>query len=330
MSTFYIEEIDGQTDFQNETLEIGKKEINLLLVLEADGKSQFNDTVNTIWEVKHIDSFANLNTFKEWNKKYDYKNVCVVHHGNTFSDHNFDKYKKVILGPNMIKAIKDAILKLGEKPDDEYNNDYIEKLVNETEGYTRTINREQLKGLGKNSIESFFCLKMLVGGILEGGNFFSIACNEADDINFLTEIAEFSKRNIKIFANSNFTSIKLNYNYPKSNPVISGYGSILNAYLTSPEYWNDSSGWKYYDTKTKTLTVTKKDLWLYSTKTKIYTLLPRQRNLTYEQNQKQEYAQMYYSKKFKREFINRKETGWGQEGYDSWKKGTEAKFTDFK
>ena len=58
---------------------------------------------------------------------------------------------------------------------------------------------------------------------------------------------------------------------------------------------------------------------------KPYELIFRKKILSKEQLEKEEYAQMYFSKKFKQEFIEK----WKDFEYEKWKKLVEIKYPEF-
>lgn len=318
--TFYVE-IDG-VEYKKETLDIitGK---NLLLCLENDSYNQLLDTVNSNWVVKFLNSMADIEEIiKNYNKN---KNIALIHHGNVYSATKATKDKRVVLDN---KWLSEYIPKVYNSISEEEKKLDIDKLCDLLHEKSKTFYKD---GLEKKVFIAYINLKLLIQSLAENGNYFSIACDEADDESILETIANLTDKKIKVYANSNFTTVNLKYWYPDKNPIIQDYGSILNAYLTTEVNWKDNSGWKYYDSLQKKIIITKKDLWLYSNKkTKVFDLLSREKKLTSAQKQKQEFAQMYFSKKFKKVFINRKSEGWGQEGYNQWKKQIELEYPDFK
>lgn len=84
--------------------------------------------------------------------------------------------------------------------------------------------------------------------------------------------------------------------------------------------------WYCFDTSNNKLTVTNKDLWLYSNKSKIYDLFDRKKVLTNDQKDKKIYAQRYFSKKYKAWYIK----NYGQAAYNKWKLSTEKSYPEFK
>ena len=140
--------------------------------------------------------------------------------------------------------------------------------------------------------------------MLDNSNFFSVACDEADDKDFLKELAMLTNKKMKIFANSNYTTIETSRSFPPTNPYIVNFGSILNEFITMQKNWKDANGWNYLDTSNNKIITTKKDLWIYSAhKSKIYDLFERKKIFTQAQIDKINDNQLFYSKKFKLGYI---------------------------
>ncbi|MDN5476842.1 MAG: hypothetical protein L0G39_07915, partial [Chryseobacterium sp.] len=231
-----------------------KKIINLIITLESDGKYQFDETVK-MWEVRHIPSFANYESFVDICKRSSFKNVAVVHHGNTFSDHTYSKTMKVVLDALAFKTLKNVFEKLPKKDLIALDDEYFENFRKESEKYHQG-------GLELKDIKSYISLKLLLSNMLDGSNFFSVACDEADDKSFLTELGSMTDKEMKFFANSNRSDIKQRaYEEIVSTKEKFHFGSLLNNYLTPTGKFFNSDGWYIFNTKDKTLTTTKKDLW---------------------------------------------------------------------
>lgn len=319
---FRIKEVNGDTSFQDKTLTVGKKKINLLIVLDDDSIEQFSDVKNDIWVVKYIRTFADIQFFKDLNKMYEYKNICIVHHGNTFSDRSFNDSNIVHLHTVEMREIKKAISAVGEQPI-EINDEYVTKVFEKSKTITKYTESGKL-GVSKKAIQSFFSLKLIIEQLLDNGCLFSVACWEAKNPEFLIELASFSDKNIKIFGSTNYVNVSHRLNYPTKNPVVANYGSILNHFLTSPEDWIDGSGWKYYDSKLKTVITTNKDLWLFSkNSSEIFELISRKKILTIAQEERDKFALQYFSKKWKTYYVK-------QNTYENWKKSVEVAYPDFK
>ncbi len=295
--------IDGKNEKELSNSSVNKKEeddiskkttINLAITLEPEGKDQFDRTTNNIWAVRHFKTLADIDAVRDLIKLYNLKNICIVHHGNTFSQHDLKKEDKVVLSPNRFEPIKKVISKLPEPT--EISNEYIESVIKKsTEMY--------VNGLPENEIKAFFSLKLLISNIQENGIFFSVACNEANNENLMLELAAFTTRNIKIFTNSNFSIISVG-GKPFSYGGIVGYKSILNSFLTD-NYWIRDTGWKYYDTKLKKVIITNKDLWLHSNNPKLYDLIKRTKTLTSLQILEEDSAQLIFSKSFQADYIKK-------------------------
>jgi hypothetical protein len=108
--------------------------------------------------------------------------------------------------------------------------------------------------------------------------------------------------------------------------VLKKYGSILNIYLTE-DNWKDNSGWVIYKKIEKKLIITNKDFWLYSkNKSKIYELFSRGNSLTKVQSEKENKAQIYFSKSYEKFYIE----NFSHAKYDSLIKGIELKYPEIK
>lgn len=295
-----------------------KKNINLLIVVEPDGKLQFDDAFNTIWEVRHIPSFANYESFVDLAKRFNFKNICIVHHGNAFSVHNYKDELLISMGAPVLKALRNIYEKIKPKDLQSIDAEYVDKFFKKSEEFHQG-------GLPIKYIKAYLSLRLLFGQMLDNSNFFSVACNEADDVLFLDELSKMTDKKMKIFANSNFSSLDLDITYTYGGKSIK-FGCLLNNYATALGRWNNSDGWYYMDTSNGKIVVTNKDLWLYSTKSKIYDLFERKRELTQIQKDKRIAAQKYFSKKFKTWYVK----NWGQTSYNLWKTEIEKDYPDFK
>jgi hypothetical protein len=303
----------------------GKKQINLLIVLDASGKSQFDDTKNTIWDVYHTLSLANYEMVKDLITKFSFKNFCLVHHGNTYSTAEIPKSQRAILGVNNIKDIEQLILQFGDSLFIDVNEEYFNSLHEKSK---QLFMNEETKVLGYpvDTIKAFFSLRALISNIESGGNYFSVACDEADDKNFLKIIQPYASKNVKLFANSNYSTIRTSSDLVYEGKKIPFYGSILNYFLTRPKDWLDDSGWQYFDNAKNELIITQKDLWLFSkNKTKVYELVARKKELTQLQLRKEMYAQRFFSKNF--ELWYKKE--FGKSKYDNYVTGILQTYPEF-
>lgn len=301
---------------ENTQLNQNVKIKNYLIVLDADGKAQFDDTKNSIWEVKLITNLASYTIIQNIIKSYSFRNFCLVHHGNTYSTVSIPKDERMIFGVERMEQMEKIINAVGNKDFLEMDDSYFESLQKKS-------NELYIGGYPTNELKAFCSLKALIANIKEGGCYFSIACDEADDINLSVKLSAFATNNIKIFTNSNYTTIRRKNSYVG----ITGYGSILNSFLTDSVYWIDNSGWKIYNSNDGTTVITNKDLWLYSkNKKKVYDLITRKKELNDKQKEKQSWAQTYYSKTFERQYVKK----WGQEAYKKYLLQIEAKYPEFK
>lgn len=301
-----------------------KEKINLLLVLDSECVDQFKDSKNNVWAIRHIDTFANLDFFKELIKNYSFKNVCLVHHGTVFSDHTLNKDNKVKLPSNLIKVIKELLLKSKEEV-----NIIDDAYISEIHEISKSYRVDGELGIKKIYLKSFFSLKLLIENILDGGSFLSVACKEVTDVdvNLVKELASFSKNNIKLFANSNYTIINSKFIESISSTKEIRYGCILNLFLTDSNDWENKNGWFYFDTQANKVFITQKDLWLYSNdKTRVYSLISRKKELTIEQIKKEKYAQRYFSKAYELYYLKY----FGKEAYTKWVNGVEKTYPEFK
>lgn len=293
-----------------------KENVNMLIVLDASGKNQFDDTKNNIWLIHHCISLAEFVGISSIIKKYSFKNLCLVHHGNVYSDVTLKNENKINFGVERMRQMDKIITAVGNVPFAEQNEGFF-KLLQER---SLTFYKE---GYHINELKAFCCLKGLIQNINSEGNYFSIACDEADDPKLLEKLSNYSSNSIKLFANSNYTVIKRNYDYAG----IKNYGSILNSFLTNSKNWLDESGWKYFDKSQNKIIISKKDLWIYSKhKSKIFDLISRKKQLTTEQVNKENYAQTYFSKGFEVQYKKK----YGESAYFNYIKTIESKFPEFK
>ncbi len=330
---FRIKEVNGDTSFQDKRLTVSKKKINLLIVLDDDSIAQFSDVKNDIWVVKYIRTFADIQFFKDLGNMYEYKNICIVHHGYTYSDRSFNEGNKVHLDSLVMKEIKKAILANGVEPI-EITDEYVMEVFEKSKTIT-ILNIElpdksikKIQGVPKKWIQAFFSLKIMIKELSDNSCLFSVACWEAKTPDFLIELASFSDRKIKVFGSSNYVKVSTNNEYRQQGKTLcSGYGSILNNFLVATEDWLNSSGWIYYDSEHKTIITTNKDLWLYSkNQSKVYELVTRNKSLTKVQSDRLEYAQQYFSNKWETFYVKK----YNKSNFDIWRKGVEAKYPDFK
>ncbi|GAA3773641.1 hypothetical protein [Flavobacterium ginsengiterrae] len=313
---FRIKEVNSDTSFQDKTLIVDKKKINLLIVLELGGMSQFNRTYNDIWKCVKLDSIADIEAINKLNAEYEYKNICLVHHANIFSDTSKGKNSWAILFANKIREIKQVLSRL-ETPT-EIDNTYVTKVVEKAQSmYTENAPNEQ-------KIKTCLGLKLLISNLLDEGTFISVACKEAGDPDFLIELGDFTDKNIKIFGNTNFSFIENNDSVIEQGLKCAAFRCILNSFVSSA--WQNKKGWIYYDTKNKKTVVTNKDLWIYSLGTKIYELVARSKELTEDQSKKEEHAQRYFSKTYEAFYIK----NWGKPAFNNWKSVIKKIYIDFK
>ncbi|WP_264524811.1 hypothetical protein [Flavobacterium sp. N502536] len=331
--TFRIKDVNGNTRFQDKTLFVEKKKINLMIVLDDDSIDQFNDTKNNIWAIRYNQTLSDIAFFQALSDKYEFKNICIVHHGYTFSDRSFNEDNKIHLDTVVMKEIKKAILAVGEEPL-KITDKYIMQVFEKSKTIT-TLNiplpdksKKKLIGVPKKWIEAFFSLKIIIKGLLDNGCLFSVACWEGKTPDFLIELASFSDKKIKVFGSINYVKVSETNEYRQQGKLLfSGYGSILNIFLVASEDWVNTGGWVYYNSETTTITTTDKDLWIYShNSSKIYKLISRTKKLTTEQTEKLQYAQQYFSKKWETFYISK----YKKSTFDIWKKGVETKYPEFK
>lgn len=331
--TFRIKEVNGDTSFQEKTLIVEKKKINLLIVLDDDSKDQFSDTKNNIWTVRYNQTFSDIAFFQALSDKYEFKNICIVHHGYTFSDRSYNEDNKIHLDTTVMKEIKKAVLAVGEEPL-KITEEYIMQVFEKSKTIT-TLNiplpnktTKKLIGVPKKWIQAFFSLKIIIKGLLDNGCLFSAACWEGKTPDFLIELASFSDKKIKVFGSINYVKVSETNEYVQQGKMLfNGYGSVLNNFLVASEDWVKPDGWICYDTETKIATPTKKDLWIFShNRSKIYQLISRAKKLTPEQAEKLVYAQQYFSKSWEKFYI----TKYKKTTFDIWKKAVETKYPEFK
>ncbi|MCU0440679.1 MAG: hypothetical protein MUC49_22520 [Raineya sp.] len=287
-----------------------KEYINALIVLDNEYRSQFDDTKNDLWTIFHISDLADYKKVKESIlDKYIFNNLCLNHHGNTYSDSKLPittilNIEYIIHIESVIKEVKKEISSISDLDDS-----YFLDLENKSKEMFNKGN-----GLKPNCLRAYFSLKFLIANISNNGNYFSLACDGADNMNLVKKLSEFTSNNISIFSNSNMT---IGRRAPSTYAKIPYEGCILNSFLTSESNWKDDSGWHCYKTDGKgggKNTVTKQDLWLYSTGKKIYELKTRKKKLEDTQTRYETSAQTYFSKSFEKAYTKK----YTKEEYDKY------------
>lgn len=307
---FYISEVNGDTSFQNEQITILSGE-NLILCLEFDTYSQLLDTIQSNWVpiyLKKIDEISGV-----LSKYKNIKNVALVHHGSTYSSHLAGVQDKIVISDDWFtKYLPNVYNDLTEE----------EKKIEYEKQLDRLIEISKQKytgGLDKKYFIAYIQLKNLISAISDGGNYFSVACDEADTDASIEALGNFTTKKIKVYANTKFTTVAYSMWYQYGSKKISGLGSILNIPLTSN--WDNNTGWRYYDTASKKVITTNRDLILKSEK-EPYKLIERSFKKIPEGYS---YIIFYYSKKFKKWYIE----NWKKEAYESWKKDIKSTYTKY-
>lgn len=298
---FYISQIEGSKRFVDKEIKI-KLKPNLLLSFENLAYLQFEDTIQYNWEIRRLDHISDLDSIlKDFE---NINNIALVHHGAVFSpvgtiDSEKIKLKDKMLSeyiPNVYNALSDEDKMLD-----------IESQSNLMFERSFFLYKE---GIEKKYFLGFLYLKKMISSISDGGNFFSIACDEADTDDTLEALGKYTDKNICIFANTKYTTIGFSLTYSYSKKIISRIGSILNIPLT--DNWTDNLGWRYFDVKSKKIITTGKDLILKGTGTKPFKLIKRS---SLEREGEYINVILYYSKKFKNWYIE----NWKKESYENWK-----------
>lgn len=298
---FYFSQIEDSKKFQNKELNV-KLKTNILICFENLSYTQFSDTIQFNWEIRrlnHISDLKNiLNEFEEIN------NIALIYHGGLYSS----------IITNDIEKIK-----LNEKMICEYIPNVFDALSNDEKSLdieiVADIMHERSKFLYKNGIErkyfiGYLYLKKMISSISDNGNYFSIACDEADTDETLKALGNLTEKKIKIFGNTNLTTIGYSITYKYQGIDVSGVGSILNIPLT--DSWDNKLGWKYFDTAEKKVVITNKDLVLKGTGKTPYKLIERN---FYTKGQDYIYVILYYSKKVKNWFLKNS----NEIEYKNWK-----------
>lgn len=307
--------------------ELSRKTVNLLIFLERDGYNQSLDTMGNVWKREYLQDFTQINTILSKYKEYDILNIGLVHHGNRYCPETLPQGQRELLwGTHFIKkadlASMDEEVSKTMTPDENGNfsiEEYTEKFK-EVFG-KRFVYEDKYE----NYIILFFYLKLLLNSIADDGNYISIACDEADDENFLDELSKLTTKNIKLYANTNKTYISASSNYThtytygskKITKSITDFGSILNIPLTIDI--NDNRGWFYFNCATKNKQVTGKDIILNSYGKIPFQLIPLI-NISKEQRG---YRQMYHSKNFKNWWLK---NGWDENSYKIFLNEARTKF----
>jgi hypothetical protein len=162
----------------------------------------------------------------------------------------------------------------------------------------------------------FTYMKLLLDSIEDGGNYFSIACSEADKQDFMQTLGALTNKNVTIYTNSSKTNIANEAIYKYDNGKYSvEAGSPLNIPLTTTK---GSSGWKSYNTRSKQENIINKDIIIYSSGVNPYSFV----GLYSFSQGKRTAVILYYSKKFKK--LYNEKNGWTKEAYDKWRSETKA------
>ncbi|SHG90603.1 hypothetical protein [Chryseobacterium vrystaatense] len=307
-----INENEENTGFADQNV----KTKNYLIVLDQNGKKQFQDTKNTIWTVKYIKTLADYKAVQEIVRTTRFKNFSLVHHGNIYSAVDLGAEEKVIMNVERMEQIENIVNQTGVRNFLDVDEDYFNTLLAKSK-------EVYLNGYPLNDLKAFCSIKALIGNINEGGSYFSVACDEADNPKLAEKLGEFALHDIRIFTNSNYSTINTYHNYAG----ITNYGSIMNSFLTQQQHWKDESGWVIYDTGERKRTVTYKDLWLFSKNSKkIYDLIARKKELSKAQKEKEDWAQTYFSVGFESQFVKK----WGKNEYLKYIQKIESKYPEFK
>lgn len=292
-------------------ISVKKKPVHLLISLEATSFQELRDTLyNSNWKVESLTDFTKYQTILDKYNKFDIKTIALIHHGNRYCPRNLAGGRKLVWSTDFYTSANFA----------EMDNNIIDKSTNATDLEYANLLIEEFKTRfvydeNDETLNSFFilyvCLKRLIASITEGGNYISIACDEADNLDFLPLMGGFSDNNIKLYANREKTTIGISNSYTYGNLKVENFGSIMNMPLTT---WvrGVSLGWVYYDSATRTLTNTGKDLVLNCIG-QPFSLI---QGGSVPKN-KISLRQQYYSKKFKDWYIS----NWKLAAYEQWKLG---------
>jgi RHS repeat-associated protein len=233
-----------------------KKPVNVIVTLDAKTAAELKDTRGSSWHVITASSVAEipevLKKFLE-SKNATLVNLAFVHHGN---DYGYgEDNKPILLGGKDIAALNQFAKTIVERNNNTKPADFDAQLKAEAEGK-----------FTESEVDGYVALGNTLNQISSGGNYFSIACDEADDINTAKELNYLAGGSINAYVNSNGTTIQstITTTYRGYNPKSLTYGSILNQRLTPRRNFVNSSGWVYYNHATQLTVSTGKDLILNS------------------------------------------------------------------
>jgi len=302
--------------FEDEILNLYDRDINILFTLEEECYRELQDTINYNWKIVLLHTMQDVEpTLKKYEDR-SIQNIALVHHGNRYTPKSSDT--KVILNASYLNTLKQVDDYITDKEQIEDNKKYLEKM--------QAVNTQRFGGeIPQEYLIAYLYFKQMLSAIADGGNYFSIACDEADDESTLKLWGELAKNDIKLYGNSKFTVVshrdKREYTYKGKQEDIKiqtpYYSSILNIPLTIN--WYNDIGWKYYDISTNQIVTTHKDLVLHSNRAPFSFIKGKKDQ---QEEEKFKYAQQYYSKRYKKWYINH----WGNDAYEKWKSGVQKNY----
>lgn len=253
--------------FESE-LEVNSDEVNLLISFEKDSYSQIQDTIGNLWKAYLIRDIEDIVTILKEYKTKAIKNIGLLHHGGRYCPKGKPPAGKRRLFWIQSKAM-DVIIRINEGfskvaiLDIEQSNseinfsekiEYLSGLLKyDFEEGLKLSPNDYFKGLyttvgkcvdfevnptwkepSEDVCRLFTYMKLLLNSIEDGGNYFSIACSEADKQDFMQTLGALTNKDVTIYTNSSKTDIANEAIFKYGNEKYSvEAGSPLNIPLTT-------------------------------------------------------------------------------------------------
>lgn len=296
-----------------------KERINLIICLEENAYNGLVDTSQNLWKIELLQDFTQIETIFEKYIEFDILNLGLCHHGNrycpggTLPAGQMRLIWSTSLEKDYLSNFEEDVLEALENENKEYTmQNYLDKYE---EILLTRYTPESVENMKATVIIKYY-LKIVLDNIVDGGNYFSLACDEADNSDFLDVIGNLSDKKIKIYANTNRTILLSSVTFTSGSKKIENIGSILNIPLTVKSNWIDTRGWQIYDNESKTKSDSGKDLLLHSyhrDKTKPFALITGGRS----SDNRITNLILLHSIKFR----NWYERLWGTQAYERWYEG---------
>jgi len=262
-----------------------KKDVNIIMTTEQQTYDELIDTKQSNWIIMKVtdmkDAYNQLDEYCR-NNNTTIANLSFVHHGNNYKSFG-----------NTDAIVHSVWLEL-------YNENYASITAN---GMPDNFQEQMIKSImarggSEAQAEAMIYLSKSLSLIKNGGNYLSIACDEADDIRTLTAMGKMANNSVNIYMNTNRTIITKKSTYTVNGIRQGEWGSIFNDNLTTLANFKDKQGWIMYNCSTNALVVTNKSMVIKGVGT-AFELVPS----TLEQNNNEGLVNsksfnIWYSKKY--------------------------------